>query len=111
VTVQNRYSIADRRHEETLKWCEGRGIGFLPWYPMAGGKLFREESPAAAAVGKLAARYEVSVAQLALAWLLGRSRVMLPIPGTAKVAHLEENVKATVIHVTDDDWRELENDT
>jgi pyridoxine 4-dehydrogenase len=111
VTVQNRYSIADRRHEETLKWCERRRIGFMPWYPMAGGKLFREESPAAEAAGKLAARYEISVAQIALAWLLGRSRVMLPIPGTAKVAHLEENVKAAVTYVTADEWRGLENVT
>lgn len=109
VTVQNRYSIGDRRHEETLKWCERRGIGFLPWYPMAGGKLLREESPAAAAVGRLAARYGMSVAQLALAWLLNRSPVMLPIPGTAKVGHLEENVKASVTYVTGAEWRELEN--
>jgi aryl-alcohol dehydrogenase-like predicted oxidoreductase len=113
VTVQNRYSISDRRHEETLKWCEQRGIGFLPWYPMAGGKLLKaEKSEAAAAASiatELAERHQLSVAQIALAWLLHRSPVMLPIPGTSKVAHLEENVNATVTRIMDREWLELEN--
>lgn len=108
VTVQNRYSIGDRRHEETLNYCERRGIGFMPWYPMAGGKMLKAESPAMTAMEQLAARYDMSVAQLALAWLLERSPVMLPIPGTSKVSHLEENVRATVISVTQDEWRALE---
>ena len=111
VTVQNRYSIADRRHEETLKWCERRGIGFMPWYPMAGGKLLKPDHPAAAVTARIAERHGLSVAQIALKWLLERSPAMLPIPGTAKVAHLEENVKAAVISVTAEDWRELENAT
>jgi aryl-alcohol dehydrogenase-like predicted oxidoreductase len=113
VTVQNRYSISDRRHEETLKWCEQRGIGFLPWYPMAGGKLLKaEKSEAGAAASiatELAERHQLSVAQIALAWLLHRSPVMLPIPGTSKVAHLEENVNATVTRIMDREWLELEN--
>jgi pyridoxine 4-dehydrogenase len=109
VTVQNRYSIADRRNEETLKWCEARGIGFLPWYPMAGGKLLKPEHPAAEVVARMAERHGMSVAQIALAWLLQRSPVMLPIPGTAKVEHLKENVKAGVTHVTEREWQELEN--
>ena len=113
VTVQNRYSLADRRHEETLKWCEQRGIGFLPWYPMAGGKLLKaEKSEAGAAASiatELAERHQLSVAQIALAWLLHRSPVMLPIPGTSKVAHLEENVNATVTRIMDREWLELEN--
>ena len=109
VTVQNRYSLADRRHEETLKWCEQRGIGFLPWYPMAGGKLLRHDHPAAGVATGMAERYGLSVAQIALAWLLHRSPVMLPIPGTSKVAHLEENVNATVTRIMDREWLELEN--
>jgi pyridoxine 4-dehydrogenase len=109
VTVQNRYSIADRRHEETLKWCEQRGIGFLPWYPMAGGKLLKPEHPAAGVAARMGGRHGLSVAQISLAWLLHRSPAMLPIPGTSKVAHLEENVKAGVSYVTEREWCELEN--
>jgi pyridoxine 4-dehydrogenase len=109
VTVQNRYSLADRRHEETLMWCEGRGIGFLPWYPMAGGKLLQAEHPAASVAAQMAERHGLSVAQIALAWLLHRSPVMLPIPGTSKVAHLEENVKAGVMRITDREWLQLNN--
>ena len=114
VTVQNRYSIADRRHEETLKWCEARGLGFLPWYPLGGGKTSkpREEGFEAAAVAvtaRIAQRHGMSVMQIALAWLLHHSPVMLPIPGTSKVGHLEENVRAGGMHITDEEWRELEN--
>jgi pyridoxine 4-dehydrogenase len=101
VTVQNRYSMADRRHEETLKYCEQHGIGFLPWYPMAGGKLLKADDSAASVAAQMAERHGLSVAQTALAWLLNRSPVMLPIPGTSKVAHLEENVKAGGMRFTD----------
>jgi len=104
VTVQNRYSLADRRHEDTLKWCGHEGIGFLPWYPMAAGKLLKGGSDRLAAI---AARQGVSVAQLSLAWLLHRSPVMLPIPGTSKVAHLEENVAAARIELDDAAWDEV----
>jgi aryl-alcohol dehydrogenase-like predicted oxidoreductase len=94
VTVQNRYSLADRRHEETLAYCEKQGIGFMPWYPMAGGKLLKAEHPSAQALAAVAGKHSASPAQLSIAWLLGRSPVMVPIPGTSKVAHLKENIAA-----------------
>src|SRR5208337_2594385 len=72
VSVKNRYSLADRRHEETLTWCERRGIGFLPWYPYAGGKMLKAEHPAAQALGRIAARHGATIPQLSLAWLLHR---------------------------------------
>jgi aryl-alcohol dehydrogenase-like predicted oxidoreductase len=108
VTVQNRYSLADRRHEETLTYCGQHGIGFLPWYPMAGGKMLKAEHPAAQALGRIAAERGVSVAQLSLAWLLQRSPVMLPIPGTSEVAHLEENIAAAKIKLSAEETAELE---
>ena len=108
VTVQNRYSLADRRHEETLGFCEKNGIAFLPWYPMAGGKMLKAEHPAAQALGWIAERHEVSVAQLSLAWLLKKSPVMLPIPGTSKVEHLEQNVAAASIKLSAEDCTEIE---
>ncbi len=108
VTVQNRYSLADRRHEETLNYCERRGIGFLPWYPYAGGKLLKPDHPAAQALGRIAARHSATIPQLSLAWLLHRSPVLLPIPGTSKVAHLEENIAAAQLKLSDEEWREVE---
>jgi pyridoxine 4-dehydrogenase len=108
VTVQNRYSLADRRHEETLAWCEGRNIGFLPWYPIAAGKMLKQDQPFAHILSLMAERYFVSPAQLSLAWLLHRSPVMLPIPGTSKVAHLEENVAAAGLKIDASEWAELE---
>jgi aryl-alcohol dehydrogenase-like predicted oxidoreductase len=107
-TVQNRYSLADRRHEATLTYCEQQGIGFLPWYPINAGKLLKPEHPAAQALAKLAARHSATVAQLSLAWLLQRSPVMLPIPGTSKVEHLEENVAAAGLKLSAEEWAELE---
>lgn len=94
VSVQNRYSLADRRHDETLNWCEQRGIAFLPWYPIVAGKILKRDHPSAQTLSVAAAQHGATVAQLLLAWLLHRSPVMLPIPGTSKVAHLEENVAA-----------------
>ena len=108
VSVQNRYSLADRRHEETLRYCERRGIAFLPWYPIAGGKLLKSGEMAAQALGRLAARCGATAAQLSIAWLLQRSPVMLPIPGTSKVAHLEENVAAAGLKLPAEEWREVE---
>jgi aryl-alcohol dehydrogenase-like predicted oxidoreductase len=107
-TVQNRYSLADRRHEETLKYCEQNGIGFLPWYPMNAGKLLRADNPSAQAFRAVAKRHSATVAQLSLAWLLQRSPVMLPIPGTSKVEHLEENVAAAALKLSAEEWAELE---
>jgi pyridoxine 4-dehydrogenase len=108
VTIQNRYSLTDRRHEKTLAWCEERGIGFLPWYPIAGGKVLKPEHPAALALERAAVRLGASVAQLSIAWLLRRSPVMLPIPGTSKVAHLEENIAAAGLKLSDEDGAEVE---
>ena len=108
VTIQNRYSLGDRRHEETLAWCEGQGIGFMPWYPYAGGKLLRPDHPAASALSSLAAKHGATVPQLSLAWLLQRSPVMLPIPGTSKVAHLEQNFAAVNLKLSAEGWAEVE---
>ncbi len=108
VTVQNRYSLADRRHEQTLAWCESHGIGFLPWYPIAAGKLLNPAQPFARVLAAIAQRYQASPAQLSLAWLLHRSPVMLPIPGTSKIAHMDENVAAAGLPLDPDEWAELE---
>jgi len=108
VTIQNRYSLGDRRHEATLNWCQQQGIGFLPWYPNAGGKLLRPGHPASQPLAALAARHGVAVSQLSLAWLLQRSPVLLPIPGTSKVAHLEENLAAAHLKLSAEDWAEVE---
>jgi aryl-alcohol dehydrogenase-like predicted oxidoreductase len=108
VSVQNRYSLADRRHEETLNYCERRGIAFLPWYPMAAGKPMRAGGEGPGDLGAIAARHGVTIPQLMLAWLLQRSPVILPIPGTSKVAHLEENVAAAGVKLSEEEWAEVE---
>jgi pyridoxine 4-dehydrogenase len=90
VTVQNRYSLVDRHSEGVLDACEAAGIGFIPWFPLATGDLARPGGP----LDELAEAHDATPAQLAIAWLLSRSPVMLPIPGTASVPHLEENVAA-----------------
>jgi aryl-alcohol dehydrogenase-like predicted oxidoreductase len=108
VSVQNRYSLGDRRNEETLNYCERRGIGFLPWYPIAGGKLLKADHPAAQILSRTAARHGASVSQLSIAWLLQRSPVLLPIPGTSKIEHLEENVAAAQLKLGAEEWAEVE---
>ena len=108
VTVQNRYSLADRRHEKTLTFCEQQGIGFMPWYPINGGKLLKPDAPSAQTLAKIAAQHSATVAQLSLAWLLQRSPVMLPIPGTSKVNHLEENIAAAGLKLSANEWAEIE---
>jgi len=108
VTVQNRYSLADRRHEETLNYCEREGIGFMPWYPMSGGKMLKAGQPTSQSLAQIAARHSASAAQLSIAWLLQRSPVMLPIPGTSQVAHLEENIAAAELKLTPVEWAEVE---
>ena len=108
VTIQNRYSINDRRHDDALAWCEQHGIGFMPWYPIAGGKLMKLDQPGARTLAEIAARYSISVPQLSIAWLLHRSPVMLPIPGTSKVAHLEQNIAAAALSIGPDEWDEIE---
>jgi pyridoxine 4-dehydrogenase len=103
-TVQNRYNVADRDAEDVLEACEREGIGFIPWFPLNTGKLAGDGGPLA----EIAERHGSSPAQLALAWLLHRSPVMLPIPGTKSVDHLEDNVAAAAIELSDDEVRELE---
>jgi pyridoxine 4-dehydrogenase len=95
VTVQNRYSVVDRAAEDVLEYCEKANIGFIPWFPLAAGKV----SAAGSALAAAAARLKITSSQLAIVWLLWRSPVMLPIPGTSRVKHLEENVAATPLHV------------
>jgi pyridoxine 4-dehydrogenase len=107
-TIQNRYSLGDRRHEETLNYCERRGIGFLPWYPINAGKLMKPENPGAERLLHIAGLRLVTVSQLALAWLLQRSPVLLPIPGTSKVKHMEENVAAAGLKLSAQEWAEVE---
>jgi pyridoxine 4-dehydrogenase len=107
VSVQNKYNLTERKHEAVLEHCEREGIGFIPWYPVAAGKL----AAAGTVNGKLdqvAKERGVSVSQLSLAWLLRRSRVMLPIPGTSSVQHLEENVAAAGVQLTEAEWAEIE---
>jgi pyridoxine 4-dehydrogenase len=103
-TVQNRYNLGDRGSEDVLKYCEENGIGFIPWYPLAAGDLTRPGG----ALEVVARRHHASPSQIALAWMLKRSRVMLPIPGTSKVAHLEENVGAAAIELSQQEFAELD---
>ncbi len=90
VTVQNRYSLTDRGSEDVLEYCQREAIGFIPWFPLAAGQLSQSDSP----IRRVAAQRNVTPSQVALAWLLARSPVMLPIPGTSSVQHLEENIAA-----------------
>jgi pyridoxine 4-dehydrogenase len=103
-TVQNLYNLSDRSAEPVLDYCEREGIGFIPWFPMATGALASRGGP----LRSMADRLAVTPAQIALAWLLQRSPVMLPIPGTSTVAHLEENVDAARIDLTSEQVRQLD---
>jgi pyridoxine 4-dehydrogenase len=105
VSVQNMYNVTVRTAEPVLDACEARGLGFIPWFPLAAGPLAAPGGP----LQRIAERHHASPSQLALAWLLKRSPVMLPIPGTSKVAHLEENVAAAEITVSDEEFEELSN--
>jgi aryl-alcohol dehydrogenase-like predicted oxidoreductase len=103
VSVQNHYNLADRSAEALLDYSTRNGIGFIPWYPLATGALARDNGPLA----RIARKKSATPSQLALAWLLKRSPAMLPIPGTSKVAHLEDNVRAAQITLTDDEFDQL----
>jgi len=103
-TVQNRYNLVDRGSEDVLNYCEKNGIGFIPWYPLAAGHLARPGS----VLDSIAKKHNAAPSQVALAWVLKRSKVMLPIPGTGKVAHLEENVAAADIDLSDEDFATLD---
>jgi pyridoxine 4-dehydrogenase len=102
-SVQNRYSLADRAWEQVVDHCEREGIAFLPWFPLGAGRL----AEAGGALVEVARRHRATPAQVALAWLLQRSPVMLPIPGTSSVAHLEENLAAAALRLDDDELRLL----
>jgi len=104
VSVQNMYNLASRQSEDVLDHCAAKGIAFIPWYPLGAGRL----ANAGSVLTRIAERLGASAAQVALAWVLERSSVMLPIPGTSKVTHLEENVAAAGIELSDDDFRELD---
>lgn len=103
VSVQNRYNLRDRAAEEVLDHCAREGIGFIPWRPLAAGPLAEGDGP----LPRIAERHGATPAQVALAWLLRRSPAMLPIPGTSKVEHLEENVGAAGLELGDDEMEEL----
>jgi pyridoxine 4-dehydrogenase len=103
VTVQNRYSITDQTYNDVLDYCEHAGIGFIPWFPLAAGRLTAPGS----AIAKTAEKFKITTSQLALAWLLWRSPVMIPIPGTSRVQHLEENVAAASLKLDPATLREL----
>ena len=104
VSVQNRYSITDRGSENVLEYCEKEKIAFIPWFPLAAGRVSDSESP----ITRVAAQWKATPSQVALAWLLARSPVILPIPGTSKVEHLEENVAAAQLTIDANKLRELE---
>jgi pyridoxine 4-dehydrogenase len=103
-TVQNRYNLVDRASEDVLDYCTEHGIGFIPWFPLAAGDL---ASPGSV-LDSIAKRYNAAPSQVALAWMLERSPVMLPIPGTSKVAHLEENIAGVSIELSDEDFKALD---
>ena len=104
VSVQNRYSVTDRGSEEVLEYCEREKMGFIPWFPLAAGKLTGAASP----INRVAERLKVTPSQVALAWLLARSPVILPIPGTSSVGHLEENVAAAGLKLDQNAMQELD---
>jgi aryl-alcohol dehydrogenase-like predicted oxidoreductase len=103
-TVQNSYNLADRDSDDVVDYCQSHGIGFIPYYPLGDGDLARPGG----ALDKLAKAKGATPGQVALAWLLKRSPAMLPIPGTSKVAHLEENAKAANLALTDEEFASLD---
>jgi pyridoxine 4-dehydrogenase len=105
VTVQNLYNLGNRQSEDVLDYCEKHDIGFIPWFPLAAGELAKEGS----VLSKIAHKLGATNGQVALAWLLKRSKVMLPIPGTGDAAHLEENVKGASLELSQEDFEALEH--
>ena len=103
-TVQNEYNLIERKSEAVLDYCETNGIGFIPWFPLAAGALAAPGS----ALAKIAERLQATPAQVALAWVLRRAKVMLPIPGTSSPEHLEQNVAAAALRISDDEFRALD---
>jgi pyridoxine 4-dehydrogenase len=108
ISIQNRYNITDRESEAALNYCQKEKMGFIPWAPIGGGGS-RSLSKASKPLEAEAKRHNVSVVQLALAWLLQKSPVMLPIPGTSSLAHLEENMAAAKLQLSAEEWRRIED--
>jgi len=104
VSVQNKYNLSDRAHEDVLEYCQKHNIAFIPWFPVAAGKLAQPGG----ALDAAAKKHGATVSQLSLAWLLHHSPVILPIPGTSSIEHLEENVKAAEVTLSDAEWAEIE---
>lgn len=107
VSVQNLYNLGNRQSEAVLDYCANEGLAFIPWFPLGGGDIFRKGGR----LDRMARAHGATVAQLALAWLLRRSPVMLPIPGTASPAHLVENVGAVAVRLGREEWAEIERGT
>jgi aryl-alcohol dehydrogenase-like predicted oxidoreductase len=101
VSIQNRYSFADREWDYVVDYCESNGIAFIPWFPLGAGRV------GGALLEKIAKAHQKTPHQVALAWLLKRSPIMLPIPGTSSIAHLEENVQAASLRLSEEEYREL----
>jgi aryl-alcohol dehydrogenase-like predicted oxidoreductase len=104
VSVQNKYNLSDRAHEDVLEYCEKENIAFIPWFPVAAGKLAQPGG----VLDSFAKKLHATVGQLSLAWLLHHSPVLLPIPGTSSVKHLEENLKAADLKLSGTEWAEIE---
>jgi pyridoxine 4-dehydrogenase len=105
VSVQNQYNLSDRQHEKVLKYSEEHHLAFIPWFPVAAGKLAQEGGP----LDEAAKRHKATISQLSLGWLLHHSPVMLPIPGTSSVKHLEENLDAGKAHLSAEEWKAIES--
>ncbi len=104
VSVQNKYNLTDRAYEDVVKHCEENQIAFIPWFPLAAGELTKPGG----ALDRIAKSHKATMSQVAIAWLLHRSPVMLPIPGTSRVKHLEENVASAELRLSDNEWQSLE---
>ena len=103
-TVQNRYNLVERTHEAALDFCAAQGIGFIPWFPLAAGDLAKP----GALLDTIAKNHDAAPSQIALAWMLKRSPVLLPIPGTSRVSPLEENVAAAALRLTEEEFAALD---
>jgi aryl-alcohol dehydrogenase-like predicted oxidoreductase len=106
-TVQNRYNLVDRQSEAVLDYCERNGIGFIPWFPLASGQLTRHPH---SALNEIARRLGAAPGQVALAWMLRRSPAILPIPGTSNPEHVQQNVEAAALRLSEQDWRRLDSE-
>jgi aryl-alcohol dehydrogenase-like predicted oxidoreductase len=105
VSVQNEYNLSNRKHETALQYCEQHNLAFIPWFPVASGKLAEPGGP----LDQIAKQHGATVAQISLAWLLHHSPVLIPIPGTSSVKHLEENMGAAKLRLSDEEWKAVES--